>query len=71
MRAATAAGSERYTEWLAAASVAVVPARSAIDCCAGGGIIRPSVATRYQPRFSPPGGLGDRAAERLDTPRDL
>src|SRR4051794_19296971 len=35
-------------EWLPAISVTVAPARSAIARCAGGGIIRSSVATRYQ-----------------------
>ncbi len=49
MSSATASGCERYTEWLAATSVVVVRARSAIIRCAGGGIIRSSVVTRYQP----------------------
>ena len=34
--------------WLPATSMTVAPARSAIARCAGGGIIRSSVATRYQ-----------------------
>jgi adenylate cyclase len=34
--------------WLPATSVVVAPARSAIICCAGGGIMRSSVAIRYQ-----------------------
>jgi AraC-like DNA-binding protein len=35
-------------EWLPGASVTVEPARSDMARCAGGGIIRSSVATRYQ-----------------------
>src|SRR5688572_11625748 len=34
--------------WLPATSTTVDPARCDINCCAGGGIIRSSVATRYQ-----------------------
>src|SRR5215467_2071978 len=48
MRAATAAGCERYTEWLAATSVTAAPARSDMKCCAGGGIMRSCVVSRYQ-----------------------
>ena len=36
------------TEWLPGLSMTVAPARSAMACCAGGGIIRSSVAIRYQ-----------------------
>jgi hypothetical protein len=45
---ATAAGCDRKIEWLPATSTVVAPARSAIERWAGGGIIRSSVATRYQ-----------------------
>ena len=48
MTAATAAGWDRYTEWLPGTSVSVAPVRSAIERWAGGGIIRSSVAIRYQ-----------------------
>jgi hypothetical protein len=34
----------QVTEWMAATSDGVVPAFSAMACCAGGGIIRSSVA---------------------------
>src|SRR5262249_37599266 len=37
-----------YTEWLAATSSSVEPARSDIICWAGGGIILSSVVSRYQ-----------------------
>ena len=39
--------------------------------CAGGGIIRSSVATRYQLGLAPPCWIGHRAAQRADAPRDL
>src|SRR6266540_40867 len=48
MSPATAAGCDRKIEWLPATSTIVAPARSAIERWAGGGIIRSSVATRYQ-----------------------
>src|ERR687897_510141 len=35
-------------EWLPATSTTVAPARVAINRCAGGGIMRSSVATKYQ-----------------------
>src|SRR3954452_2377271 len=48
---ATASGLDRKIEWLPAVSTTVAPARSAIERCAGGGIIRSSVVTRYQLRL--------------------
>src|SRR6266545_3658554 len=48
MSPATAAGCDRKIEWLPATSTMVAPARSAIERWAGGGIIRSSVATKYQ-----------------------
>src|SRR5918996_6602694 len=49
--------------WLPAASTTVEPARSDMVRCAGGGIIRSSVATRYQL------GLVRQAASVIDPPR--
>ncbi len=46
MRAATSAGLDTYTLWLAAVSATVAPARSAMARWAGGGIMRSSPATR-------------------------
>src|SRR3954466_13982377 len=48
MSEATAFGWDTYTEWLSGTSVTVAPARSDIARCAAGGIIRSSLATRYQ-----------------------
>src|SRR5258707_882109 len=48
MRAATASGCETYTAWFAATSTVLAPMRSHIALWAGGGIIRSSLATRYQ-----------------------
>ena len=47
------------------------PARSDIVRCAGGGIIRSSVATRYQLGLLRQAGSVTVAVERLDAPRDL
>jgi hypothetical protein len=46
--AATTAGRETNTEWLARVSVTVASARSDMARWAAGGIMRSSVATRYQ-----------------------
>ena len=51
MISATGAGWETYTEWLAGISTTVEPVRADIARCAGGGIIRSSVVTRYQLGF--------------------
>jgi hypothetical protein len=82
MIAATAAGYETWTEWLAATSSTVEPARSDIICWAGGGIIRSSVVRRYQlglfrqagslivpPRASTPHGTGGRVGRKIGKAR--
>src|SRR6266566_2863239 len=48
MRAATAAGRDVKTAWLAATSTVVAPARCAMARWADGGIMWSSVAIRYQ-----------------------
>jgi len=50
MRSATAAGCETLIAWLPTTSTTVEPARADISRWAGGGMIRSSVATRYQLR---------------------
>src|SRR5215208_5006510 len=50
-------------EWLPTASTTVEPARSDMARCAGGGIIRSSVDTRYQL------GFVRQAASVIDPPR--
>src|SRR5580658_8837324 len=45
---ATTPGRDRQTAWLPGVSTTVAPARLAMNCCVGGGIILSSVATRYQ-----------------------
>ena len=57
--------------WLPATSVTVAPARSAMARWAGGGIIRSSVATRYQLGLARQAGSVIAAAESVDAPRDL
>ena len=58
-------------EWLPAASTTIEPARSDIARWAGGGIIRSSVATRYQLGLTAPGRVGDRSPQRSDAPGNL
>src|SRR5215813_14064947 len=51
MTAATASGWDMKTEWLPLTSTTVEPARWDIDRWASGGIIKSSVATKYQLGF--------------------
>src|SRR5262245_26133018 len=51
MNAATGPGCDTYTAWLPGTSLTAEPARLDMIRCAGGGIIRSSVATRYQLGF--------------------
>ena len=52
-------------------STTVAPARSDMARCAGGGIIRSSVGTRYQVGLVRQAGSPDDAGERLEAPGDL
>jgi hypothetical protein len=61
----------RHTEWLPGASTTWDPARSDMARRAGSGIIRSSLATRYQPGLTRHAGLANGATEGCQTPGHL
>ena len=70
MRAATAAGWDRYMAWLPGTSTTVEPARS--DIALRRRWHHPVLGRDQVPaRLDPPGGFGDRPAQGVHAPRDL
>lgn len=57
MSRATACGWDTQTAWLPATSITEAPARSDMNRWAAGGIMRSSVATRYQLGFDRQAGV--------------